>query len=84
MADRKYNLTIIDRQPQLENFVYRGVPKRDKEFISQCMLDNNRVLKFTYDEGEAVVVADMVHTLVFSDYMTEDQEEELARPDRSE
>lgn len=85
MADQKrYNLTLVDRQPQVENFVYRGVSKRDKEHIEQQLQDNGRVLKFSYDGGFAIVVADMVHTAIFSDYMTEEQEEEMQRPPREE
>lgn len=68
----KFNMTIIDRDSTVENFLYRGVSGSDKTAIEQSFKDKNEVvIQFHYDEGDVLVSKEQIHTLVFSDYISE-------------
>lgn len=83
MKKKKYNLTVIDRHPEIENFLYRGVSVGDKEEISNLFTSaQEKVIAFQYDDGEAWILKEVIHTLVFSDYVSEqeDLDIEMQRP----
>lgn len=65
----KLNLTLIDKNPDIKNFVYPGVPKELVESIKKSFQDS-RVIEFTYDEGYVLVATSEIHSLVFSDYIS--------------
>lgn len=74
MEESKYNLTVIDRDSEIQNIVYRGVSKENKTKIVQIFEEKRLVLSFIYDEGEAFISTDTVHTLVFADYLSYEEE----------
>lgn len=82
---KKYNLTIIDQTPEVNNFVYRGISGADKDKIIQEFHkpDAQGTLYFSYDEGEAHVKVANIHSMVFSEYMSLEDEEE-ATSDRED
>ena len=68
----KVNLTVIDKNPDIKNFVYPGVPKEEVENIKKGF-KSDRVVEFTYDEGQVIISTSEIHTLVFSDYLSIEQ-----------
>ena len=75
MKPVKFNLTIIDFDSTVENFLYRGVSKDDKEAISTAMLTQGvTIITFKYDEGEVFTRVEPIHSLVFSEYISEADE----------
>lgn len=74
--NKKYNLTIVDKDPLHKNFVYRGLSEQAKLEVSSAFYDKSNCLRFVYDGAEAFIFKDNIHTIVFSQYMTEDDEEE--------
>ena len=76
----KFNLTVIDKSVELENFKYRGLTERDKDnVISNFTRIDWPCITFKYDEGEVFITKDTIHSLIFSPYMTEDEEIDLLR-----
>lgn len=74
---KKFNLTIVDKDAQVDNFLYRGVSEADRGRICAAYMGTGEatyVLSFAYDDGHVLTRIDSVHTLVFSDYMTEEDE----------
>lgn len=78
----KFNLTIIDRHPQIENFLYRGVTLDDRNAIWSQFSSGLTYISFNYDDGSAWVSRDCIHSVVFTEYVSEQEEleQELARP----
>jgi hypothetical protein len=76
LSEDKYNLVIVDKRPEVENFTYCGITKDDKKFVKEQMLDyTEKYLNFDYDEGEAIVVKDVIHSIVFTDYISAEEME---------
>ncbi len=75
--EAKYNLVIIDIEPQITNFVYRGITESDRKAVTEAFESQKSVLKFKHDEGEVLVSRERVHSLCFHDYMSLEEEEEL-------
>jgi hypothetical protein len=77
---KKYNLTIIDQTPEVNNFVYRGISEADKAKIITEFHDWKKedwgTLQFSYDEGEAHLKIANVHSMVFSDYVSQQEEDD--------
>ena len=74
--ETKFNMTVIDRDSSVENFLYRGVSESDKADIVDSLGNKERVaIHFHYDEGEVFITKEYVHTLVFSMYISEADEE---------
>ena len=84
MAKKKYNLTVIDQIPEVSNFVYRGIVEAQKAQIEDHFHGGKTTLKFSYDEGEAHLKTANIHTMVFSDYLSLEDEEELQAPREDE
>lgn len=70
----KLNLTVIDKNPDIKNFVYPGVPEELVEGIKTSFKSNNTI-EFVYDEGQVIIATSEIHTLVFSDYLSIEQME---------
>jgi hypothetical protein len=73
-SEDKYNLVIIDKRPEVENFTYSGISKIDKKFIKEQMTNpKENYLWFNYDEGEAIVVKEVIHSIVFTQYASAEE-----------
>lgn len=70
----KLNLTIIDKNPDIKNFIYAGVPADSMEGIKKSFKEE-RTIDFMYDEGWVIVACSEIHTLVFSDYISMEEME---------
>jgi len=64
----KYNLTIVDKNPDIKNFIYAGVSESCLLQVKEDFKNKNPVLHFKYDEGEVLVSVSEIHSLVISDY----------------
>jgi hypothetical protein len=75
-SEDKYNLVIVDKRPEVENFTYCGITKEDRKLIKAQMLEyTEKYLHFDYDEGEVIVVKDVIHSIVFTDYISSEEME---------
>jgi len=72
---KKYNLTIIDQIPEVNNFLYRGISESDKAEIEKNFHSDAATLKFHYDEGEAHLKISNIHSMVFAEYISAEAEE---------
>jgi len=73
-SEDKYNLVIVDKRPEIENFTYCGISKEDRKFLKNQMLDSTEnYLNFDYDEGEAIIVKDVIHSIVFTEYISAEE-----------
>jgi hypothetical protein len=70
----KVNLTIIDKNPDIKNFIYAGVPAVAIDGIKQSFKEG-QTIEFIYDEGQVIVACSEVHTLVFSEYISMEEME---------
>lgn len=68
--EEKFNLTVIDKNPEIKNFVYPGVPKSWVDKAKHDFKHESPVLEFIYDEGEVLISTSEIHTLVVSSYVS--------------
>jgi len=76
--EKKFNLTVIDEHPEISNFIYRGISEKEKDTVVLDFHAGKNAIFFSYDEGEAHIKTDNIHSMVFSDYMSVEAEEEAA------
>lgn len=72
----KYNLTVIDRDPEVNNFVYHGLSLSEKVSVEHQFKTDFSYISFLYDEGEVLISKSVIHSLVFNDYATPEMMEE--------
>jgi hypothetical protein len=72
----KFNLTIIDKNPDIKNFLYPGVSSECVEMVRRTFSEGGKVIEFTYDEGRVMVSSSEIHSIVFSDYVSAEEMEE--------
>jgi hypothetical protein len=80
-----YNLQIVDRDPDLKNFVYMGINEAVKNKIYSDYANPEMLyLHFRYDLGEVFVDKTTIHSLVFQEYESFDDMEYGPDPDAGE
>ena len=73
--ETKFNLTIIDKNPDIKNFIYPGVSHAFVDQVKKDFKNQNPVIEFSYDEGEVLVSLSEIHSIVVSEYVSaEDME----------
>ena len=72
----KVNLTVIDKNPDIKNFVYPGLNEECVKLVKNGFLEGSRVIEFTYDEGFVMISTSEIHSIVVSDYISNEDIEE--------
>jgi hypothetical protein len=78
---KKYNLTIIDKNPDIKNFIYAGVTKLWVDKVEEDFKNQKGVIHFEYDEGKVFVSISEIHSIVISDYISIQEMEEPVEDD---
>lgn len=78
----KFNLTLIDKNPDIKNFVYPGLTADVVQFVKDSFFSGKNVIQFTYDEGFVMVSTSEIHSLVISDYVSAEDIEDPTEEER--
>lgn len=76
-----YNLTIIDKDPDVKNIIYMGITDDWKKKIFDDFLSTSSALHFVYDLGEVLINKSTIHTIVFQEYESFEDMEYGKNPD---
>jgi hypothetical protein len=79
--ETKFNLTVIDKNPDIKNFVYAGVPHSFVDKVKTDFKNQNPVIEFIYDEGEVLISLSEIHSIVVSEYISAREMEEPIEED---
>lgn len=74
--ETKFNLTIIDKNPEIKNFIYPGVSGSDIDRVKNDLKKQHAVIEFLYDEGEVLFFVSEIHSIVISDYLSAQEMDE--------